>query len=55
MEEVKKHNKEGDLWLVIHGNVVDVSDFLPQHPGGKAVMRQYAGQARSAFHAKAAA
>ena len=44
MSEVKKHNKDGDAWAVVHGNVVNVSDFLPQHPGGKAVLQQYVGK-----------
>ena len=34
MEEVKKHNKETSLWLVIKGNVYDVTDFN-DHPGGR--------------------
>jgi cytochrome b involved in lipid metabolism len=46
MSEVKKHNKDGDAWVVIHGNVVDVSDFVPRHPGGKAVLQQFAGKVR---------
>ena len=46
MSEVKKHNKDGDAWAVVHGNVVNVSDFLPQHPGGKAVLQQYVGKVR---------
>lgn len=46
MSEVKKHDKDGDAWVVIHGNVVDVSDFVPRHPGGKAVLQQFAGKVR---------
>jgi hypothetical protein len=46
LSEVQKHNKEDDAWVVIHGNVVDVTDFLPQHPGGKAILQQYAGKVR---------
>lgn len=48
MSEVKKHDKDGDMWTVIHGNVVNVSEFVARHPGGKAVLSQYAGKVRAA-------
>eukprot|EP00462_Mataza_sp_D1_P012976 CAMPEP_0175149598 /NCGR_PEP_ID=MMETSP0087-20121206/17338_1 /TAXON_ID=136419 /ORGANISM="Unknown Unknown, Strain D1" /LENGTH=642 /DNA_ID=CAMNT_0016435319 /DNA_START=106 /DNA_END=2034 /DNA_ORIENTATION=- len=43
MDEVAKHNTEADMWVVIHGKVVDVTKFLPEHPGGVAILKQYAG------------
>lgn len=33
-EEVKAHCKEGDLWVVIDGDVYDLSRFGALHPGG---------------------
>ena len=33
VEEVAKHAKKGDVWVVAHGRVVNVSNFLSQHPG----------------------
>jgi cytochrome b involved in lipid metabolism len=30
--EIKRHNSKGDLWLTIHGNVYDVSEFMTEHP-----------------------
>lgn len=47
LSEVAKHNKDGDAWTVVHGKVLDISEFLPRHPGGKAVLKQYAGKVRS--------
>jgi cytochrome b involved in lipid metabolism len=41
---VEKHNKDDDAWTVVHGKVLDISEFLSQHPGGKAVLKQYAGK-----------
>lgn len=33
-QEVRKHSKEGDGWIVIKGKVYDVTKYLPAHPGG---------------------
>jgi len=38
LEEVEKHNKESDAWLVVNGYVADVTAFIPDHPGGKAIL-----------------
>ena len=33
-EEIRKHNKDTDCWVVLYGNVLDVTKFLADHPGG---------------------
>ena len=35
VEEVAKHNKKGDVWVVLNGRILNVSNFLSLHPGGK--------------------
>ncbi|KAF4688204.1 hypothetical protein FOZ60_003008 [Perkinsus olseni] len=44
MEEVAKHTSETDCWVVVNGQVLDVTDFLPEHPGGKLAIMTFAGK-----------
>ncbi|KAE8209549.1 hypothetical protein CF327_g6486 [Tilletia walkeri] len=45
-DEVAKHNKTGDLWIIIDAQVYNVSKFAALHPGGEAVLldEEIAGQ-----------
>jgi len=36
--EVARHNKEDDLWLIVNGQVFDVTTFLNDHPGGAGII-----------------
>lgn len=48
-DEVSKHNKEGDIWMGIHGKVYDVSHFNT-HPGGEEILLLNSGNdATNAF------
>jgi cytochrome b involved in lipid metabolism len=38
LDEVARHAQENDLWLVIEGNVYDLTKFYPDHPGGEMMM-----------------
>ncbi|CAK9436847.1 uncharacterized protein LODBEIA_P13690 [Lodderomyces beijingensis] len=50
LEEVAKHNKKDDCWVIIHDKAYDLSDFLDEHPGGPAIILKYAGKdATTAF------
>jgi isopentenyl diphosphate isomerase/L-lactate dehydrogenase-like FMN-dependent dehydrogenase len=41
--EVQAHRSQNDCWVILYGNVYDVSCFLADHPGGAKVIIQLAG------------
>ncbi|KJR88469.1 uncharacterized protein SPSK_07251 [Sporothrix schenckii 1099-18] len=43
-EEVAKHASADSCWVILYGNVYDVTKFLPSHPGGSRVILQLAGK-----------
>ncbi|KAF8379625.1 hypothetical protein HHK36_029066 [Tetracentron sinense] len=43
-DELKKHNKPGDLWICIQGKIYDVSEWVENHPGGDLPLLNLAGQ-----------
>lgn len=43
LKEVAEHSSRDDCWIVLHGQVFDVTRFLPLHPGGADVILAVAG------------
>jgi L-lactate dehydrogenase (cytochrome) len=43
LNAVAKHNTAESCWVILYGNVYDVTRFLPQHPGGSKPILQLAG------------
>lgn len=43
-EEVAKHNKEDDCWVIVKNVVMDLTSFLGDHPGGRESILKFAGQ-----------
>ncbi|KAM0940701.1 putative cytochrome b5-like heme/steroid binding domain, cytochrome b5, heme-binding protein [Dioscorea sansibarensis] len=41
--EISLHSSKKDCWLVIHGKVYDVTNFLDDHPGGDDVLIHASG------------
>lgn len=44
LEEVAKHNKKDDVWVVVKGAVLDCTKFLEDHPGGVQAILNFAGR-----------
>ncbi|KAL2754995.1 hypothetical protein ACRALDRAFT_1064736 [Sodiomyces alcalophilus JCM 7366] len=44
MEEVAKHNTKEDLWVVVKGVVLDLTDWLDEHPGGPQAILNFMGR-----------
>jgi len=44
LEEVAKHNTKTDCWVVLNGEVLNVTDFLKDHPGGELAIMTFAGK-----------
>ncbi|KAL2129046.1 hypothetical protein VTI74DRAFT_8303 [Chaetomium olivicolor] len=44
MEEVAKHNKKDDLWVVVKGVVLDLTNWLDDHPGGPQALLNFMGR-----------
>merc|ERR1719166_695257 len=44
MEEVAKHTSKSDCWVVVAGQVLNVTSFLSEHPGGELAILTFAGK-----------
>ncbi|CAG5129600.1 unnamed protein product, partial [Candidula unifasciata] len=42
--DLENHNKDGGLWIVVHGKVYDVHDFKSQAPCGAETLQEWAGR-----------
>ncbi|GAB2234303.1 hypothetical protein Droror1_Dr00003550 [Drosera rotundifolia] len=42
--ELKTHNKKGDIWISIQGKIYDISMWVDSHPGGEHPLLILAGQ-----------
>ncbi|CAK5272099.1 unnamed protein product [Mycena citricolor] len=40
---IAQHNSRESCWIIVHGKVYDITDFLDEHPGGSRIILRYAG------------
>ncbi|KAJ4726722.1 Cytochrome b5 [Melia azedarach] len=43
LEEVSKHDRAQDCWIIISNKVYDVTSFMYKHPGGRGALIYVAG------------
>merc|ERR1712118_304808 len=44
LAEVAKHTTKSDCWVVVDNQVLNVTSFLSQHPGGELAILTFAGK-----------
>merc|ERR1719401_603266 len=44
LSEVAKHATKNDCWVVVNNQVLNVTSFLPNHPGGELAILTFAGR-----------
>merc|ERR1740133_921834 len=44
LADVAKHISKTDCWVVVSGNVLDVTSFLSEHPGGELAILTFGGK-----------
>merc|ERR1711862_322683 len=44
MDEIAKHTSKTDCWVVLHNRVLNVTNFLKDHPGGELAILTFAGK-----------
>jgi cytochrome b involved in lipid metabolism len=49
-EDVSKHAKKDDAWIIVDGKVYDVTSYVDTHPGGDAILTHAGGDASEGFH-----
>ncbi len=38
LADIAKHSNQSDCWFAINGKVLDVTTFIPMHPGGNVIV-----------------
>ena len=44
LEEVARHNSPDDCWIVVGGEVYDITQYLPLHPAGASIVVPFCGK-----------
>ena len=52
LADVAKHATASDCWMAIDGKVYNVTSFIPNHPGGEAILRGCGKDASDMFNSR---
>lgn len=52
MDEIAQHKDAESCWLLVEGKVYDVTNFIPQHPGGEVILKGCGQDATELFNTK---
>lgn len=44
LQDVARHATPGDCWMAIHGNVYDLTTYLPDHPSRPSIIEPWCGK-----------
>lgn len=47
--DVEKHCTPQDCWVIVHGNVYDVTEYVSRHPGGTMIYVKAGGDCSQLF------
>ncbi len=47
--EVASHGTEADCWTYVNDKVYDITQYIPRHPGGDAILQACGGDGTSLF------
>jgi len=50
VEEIAKHNKQTDCWILINGKVYNITSYFGSHPGGSGTMALTCGKDATAAY-----
>ncbi|KAH7024170.1 FMN-dependent dehydrogenase-domain-containing protein [Ilyonectria destructans] len=48
--EIAEHNSAESCWIIIHGKAYDLTNFIPDHPGGREAILRHAGKDATAVY-----
>ncbi len=51
-DEVRKHDKNHDGWIILRGRVYNIGPYLPYHPGGVSIFKNLLGKDATAMFDK---
>lgn len=50
VEEVSKHNKREDCWIIVDNRVYDITKYIDEHPGGDTILNNAGADSSEGFH-----